>query len=123
MAVPVIIIGGQTIIGFDHARLEQVLSATQAMERPTFGASVADAGKIAARANGGVFGAYVGKVRPGSVAERAGLVPGDIITEMNKQRIASADDLQNALSRLDRGSRFSLVVLRGNSTFVIEGTL
>jgi len=61
-------------------------------------------------------------VRPGSVAERIGLASGDIITELNLQRIANADDLERALSRLAKGSRFSVVFLRGNQTLTREGT-
>ena len=121
MGVPVTIIDGQTIIGFDRAKLEQVLSREQ---RPSLGAAVADASKITARLGTGItFGAYVGKVRPRSLAERLGLAAGDIITEVNMKRIANADDLESALSRLSRGSRVSLVIIRGDKQFTTEGTL
>lgn len=43
MGVPVTIINGQTIIGFDRAKLEQALSQRQ---RLSFGASVTNASKI-----------------------------------------------------------------------------
>ncbi len=118
MAVPVIIVDDQTIIGFDRARLEQVLGQAQAA-RPTFGAAVADASSKVT----GQSGAYVGKVRPGSAAERAGLAAWDIITEMNHQPISSAGDLESALSKLGRGSRFSIVYLRGGKSISIDGTL
>ena len=120
--VPVTVIDGQTVIGFDRARLEQVLAQTQAQSRPSFGASIADAGRITARQGSPTFGAYIGRVRPGSVAEKVGLASNDIITELNLQRIANADDLERALSRLAKGSRFSLVFLRGNQTLTTEGT-
>ncbi len=123
MAVPVTIIDGQTIVGFDQARLEQAL-AQQPPQRPSFGAAVADASKITGQQGSGItLGAYVGKVRPGSAAASMGLVPGDIITEVNMQRIANADDVERALSRLSRGSRFSVVFLRDNKTHTVEGTL
>ena len=123
MGVPVTIIDGQTVIGFDRARLEQILAQRQAPKRPPFGASIADASTITARQGlGTTLGAYVGKVRPGSVAERAGLLPGDIVTEINIKRIANASDLEQALSSLSEGSRFSLVFLRGNKTMTTEGT-
>ena len=122
-AVPVITINGETIIGFDRARLEQVLSR-QPRQRHSFGASIADASKITARQGSVVtFGAYVGKVRAGSVAERMGLKQGDIITELNMQNIAKAGDLESILSRLNPGSRISLVFLRGNKTLKAEGTM
>ena len=117
--VPVIIINGQTIVGFDRARLEQTLSQWQ---RPSFGVAVADASKIMQRQGAGeTFGAYVGRVRPGSVAEKIGLVPGDIIIEVDTQRIANADDLERLVAKLDKGNRISLVLLRGNERLTIEG--
>ena len=117
--VPVIIIDGQTIVGFDRARLEQALSQWQ---RPSFGVSIADASKITQR-QGAIqtSGAYVGRVRPGSVAEKIGLVPGDIIIEVNMQRIANADDLERIVAKLDKGNRISLVLLRGNKRLTVEG--
>jgi len=122
MGVPVTIINGQTVVGFDRARLEQVLAQKQAGQRPSFGASIADAGKITAQQGSGTtLGAYIGKVRPGSLAERMGLAPGDIITELNMRRIANASDLEQALAGLNKGSRFSLILLRGNKTMTTEG--
>ena len=124
MGVPVTVINGQAVIGFDQARLEQLLAQSQAGQRPSFGASIADASKITAKQGSGItLGAYIGKVRPGSVAQRMGLAPGDIITELNLQHIANAGDLERALANLNRGSRFSLVFLRGNKTMTTEGAL
>jgi S1-C subfamily serine protease len=121
MGVPVTIIDGQTIIGFDRAQLEQVLSQEQ---RPSLGAAIADASKITAKQGTGItLGAYVGKVRPSSLAERLGLAVGDIITEVNMQSIANADDLERILSKLSKGSRISLVLIRGNKGFTTEGIL
>ena len=124
MGVPVTTINGQIVVGFDRGRLEQLLTQTQARERPSLGASIADASKITARQGlGTTLGAYVGRVKSGSVAERIGLVPGDIVTELNMKRIATASDVEHALSSLENGSRFSLVFLRGNKTMTTEGTL
>jgi glutaredoxin-like YruB-family protein len=110
MVVPVTIINGQIVVGFDRGRLEQLTSQRQAGQRPPFGASIADAGRIApARALGIVLGAYIGRVRPGSIAERIGLAPGDVVTELNMRPIANAGDLEDALSDLNSGSRFSVV--------------
>ena len=122
MGVPVTIINGQIAVGFDRGRLEQLITQTQAGQRPAFGASIADASKITAKQGSGmIFGAYVGRIRPGSVAERTGLAPGDIITELNMKRIANAGDLENALSTLSSGSHFSLVFLRDNQTMTADG--
>ena len=124
MGVPVTVINGQAVIGFDRAQLEQLLTQSQMGRRPSFGASIADASKITARQGTGItLGAYIGKVRPGSVAQRIGLAPGDIITELNLQRVANAADMERALANLNKGSRFSLVFLRGNRTMSTEGAL
>ena len=121
VGVPVTIIDGQTSIGFDRGKLEQILSQEQ---RPSLGASIADASKITAKQGTGItLGAYVGKIRPNSLAERLGLAVGDIITEVNMQSIANADDLERAISKLSKGSRISLVLIRGNKGFTTEGKL
>ena len=123
MGVPVTVIDGQAIVGFDRAQLELALSQRTGT-KPSFGASIADAAKITARQGTvATFGAYVGKVKPGSVAERLGLQPNDIITEINMQRIANAGDLEKVLARLSKGSRLAVIALRGNETIGLEGLL
>jgi len=122
MGVPVTIINRQAVIGVDRAQLEQLLTQTQAGQAPSFGASIADASKITVKQGAGItLGAYIGRVRPGSVAERLGLASGDIIIELNMKNIANARDLERALSGLSRGSRLSLVFLRGNKKLASEG--
>src|SRR4030042_2809155 len=77
MGVPVTIIDGQVVVGFDRGRLEQLTTQAQTRKRPPFGPSIADASKITANQGPGVIlGAYVGRTRPGSVAERIGLATG-----------------------------------------------
>src|SRR3990172_1318170 len=74
MGVPVTVFDGQTIIGFDRGRLEQLVGSIQANQRPSFGASIADAASITARQGAEVIrGAYVGRTRPGSTAQKIGL--------------------------------------------------
>ena len=121
--VPVIVVDGQVVVGFDRPRLEKLLADAQAGRVP-FGASIADAARILSRQGQiPVFGAYVGRVAPGSPAARAGLVPGDIITELNMRPIARADDVAAALAGLGRGARVSVVWTRGDRTLRSEVTL
>ena len=121
MTVPVTIINGQTIVGFDRAQLERVFNQGQ---RPSLGAAIADASKITAKKGTGItLGAYVGKVRPNSLAERLRLRVDDIITGVNMQRIANADDLERIISKLSKGSRISMIILRGNKQLTTEGIL
>ena len=123
MGVPGTVINGQTVIGFDSTRLEQVIAQTQSRQRPMFGASIADASKITQKQGAGIIpGAYVGGVRPNSLAERIGLASGDIITEVNLKNIANAKDLETALSGLNAGNRITLSFLRGNKTLTAQGT-
>ena len=99
--------------------MEQILNKRQ---KPSFGASIADASKITQRQESGItLGAYIGKVRPGSVAEKVGLVQGDIIVEVNMRRVANAADLEMIISKLNKGNRVSLVFLRGNKQLTSEG--
>jgi S1-C subfamily serine protease len=121
--VPVTMINNQMVVGFDRATLERIIAQGQAGQRPSFGAMVADAARITAKMSGGsVSGAFVGKVKPGSAAEKLGLAPGDIIVELNASNIANAAELENALSGLGKGSRLSLVYLRDNRRVAAEGT-
>jgi S1-C subfamily serine protease len=122
MGIPVTIINQQAVIGFDRVRLEQLLTSTQDKQRPLFGASIADASKITAKQSSGIIlGAYIGRVRTRSVADRMGLAPGDIITELNMKNIANAKDLEHALSSLTKGDRLSFVFLRGNNKMTTQG--
>jgi glutaredoxin 3 len=121
MGVPVILISGQTIIGFDKPRLEQAISQIQ---RPSLGAAVADADRITMRAGTiAAAGAYVGKVRPGSLAEKMGLTSGDIIIEVNKQKVANTADLEREVSKTGEGSRVSLVFIRDGIRHSAEGKM
>jgi len=119
LGVPVIVIDGQAVIGFDRPRLEQLLAGGG--QRPHLGLKVADASKVAPRTGGvPVFGALVGAVAPASLGERAGLRNGDIITELNLRAIRGVDDLEHALADLTPGSRATIVFLRGQETLRAE---
>ena len=111
--VPVITVDDQVVVGFDRPRLEMLLSQARA-QRASLGISIADASRIAMKSGAlPVFGALVGKVAPSSPAERAGLMPGDIITEANLRSINRAADLEDLLECLPPSSRLTLVVMRG----------
>ena len=120
LGVPVIVIDGQVVIGFDRPRLEQLL-ASGGGQHPHLGLKVADASKVAPRTGGvPVFGALVGAVASASLGERAGLLNGDIITELNLRAIRGVDDLEHALADLTLGSRATIVFLRGQETLRAE---
>ena len=121
MGVPVIVVDGQVIVGFDRERLEQLIGRGGGDNRPRFGLKVADASKITRKMGGlPVFGALVGSVAPGSPAERAGIKEGDIITEINMRPIRGADDLEKALSNLRSGARAAIILQRGQQSLRAE---
>jgi putative serine protease PepD len=120
LGVPVTVIDGQVVVGFDRPHLEQLL-ASGGGQRPHLGLKVADASKVAQRTGGvPVFGALVGAVAPGSLGERAGLRNGDIITELNLRPIRGVDDLERAMGELTPGGRAAIVYLRGEETLRAE---
>ena len=99
--VPVIMVDGHMVVGFDRPQLERLLpqaTIPTGPERPRLGASIADAAQHAPP--GSPPGAYVGRVRPGSPAARAGMQPGDIIVALAGQPTGSAAAVEQILSRL-----------------------
>ena len=99
--VPVIMVDGHMVVGFDRPQLERLLAQATTptgAERPRLGASIADAAQHAPP--GSPPGAYVGRVRPGSPAARAGMQPGDIIVALAGQPTGSAAAVEQILSRL-----------------------
>lgn len=115
--VPVTVIDGQVVIGFDRPRLDALLAGTR---RPRLGAAVADAAEMAAKGRCAVTqGAYVGQVRPGSAAERAGLQAGDVIVALAGQPIAGRAELEKLLARLRPGAEVPLQYLRGGERHTV----
>lgn len=122
--VPVIVVDGEVVVGFDVRRLEALLARASASSRPRLGASVADAATIARkRGQPPIAGAYVGKVHPGSAAERAGLRPSDIVVECNGWPIRDADELIRTVAGLPQGRPVPLVVLRNGQRLRLQLTL
>ena len=121
MGVTVIVVDGEVVVGFNRTRLEQLLVDRTRRQQIYFGLSVADASKITHRSdNTPVFGAFVGKVSRSSLGERAGLKPGDVITELNLRTIRNADDLEDALSTLNWKGRVLIRFRRGQDKLESE---
>ena len=125
MGVPVIMVNSQVVVGFDQVKLEQLLSqgkgSTGNGKRPRIGLKVGDASKVSHRSGVvPVFGAYVGSVSPASVGEKAGIQPGDIITEVNLRPINSAKDLEKAMQGLTIGGHLNITFLRGQNSMTTE---
>jgi serine protease Do len=69
-----------------------------------------------------VRGAVVEQVQPGSSADNAGLQQGDIILEVNRHKVQTASDVQQALSNVSKGEDALLLVHSngGNSFRVLH---
>jgi serine protease Do len=86
-----------------------------------YGLSLGDVTPNMARRLGlqaGTDGALVQQVQQGSPAEGAGLQPGDVILEVNRHRVHSAQDAANELQSASGGTVFLLVSRHGQQLFI-----
>jgi S1-C subfamily serine protease len=115
MGVPVIIIEGEIIVGFDRARIQELVAAAKnAPPRVRFGLKVADASKVTPPTGAiAITGAIIGEVSPGAIGEKAGLKPGDIINQINSQFITGAADMEKALVGIKPGDIVTILFMRG----------
>jgi hypothetical protein len=101
--------------------LQQGKKRRKKRPRVPFGMKIADASRILPVSTTiQPFGAYVGEVKQGSPAERAGLQVGDVIVMANWQSIMTALDLERVLARLSKGSRVTMMFKRGGITLYTE---
>jgi glutaredoxin 3 len=115
--VPVTLVDGHMVVGFDRAHLERLLAqatAAPGTKRPRLGASIADAAHHAP--SGSPRGAYVGRVQPGAPAARAGLLPGDIIVALAGQPVISAAAVEQLLTRQGAQHPVPVRIYRGGRT-------
>ena len=62
---------------------------------------------------------YVAGVEPDSGADRAGLMPGDVIREINRKPVKSVQDYEKAASSLKKGENVLMLInRRGASLFL-----
>ena len=118
--VPVIVVEGQTIVGFDRSKLEQLLARTHKSNAKglSFGLSVANAGEVVHSFGvDKVVGAFVGKVAPMSPGQKLGLKKGDIINEVNSKPVYNVDELKNALALIGRGNRVTIGYIRNKKLY------
>mgnify|MGYP001155988723 CR=1 FL=1 len=110
--VPVVLIDGQVVVGFNRPLIDQLL-AQRATRPPRLGAAIADAGRIAAKKGLQLpDGAYVGRVDPGSVAALAGLRPGDVIVQLAGQGVRTDQDVDRIMANVRFGQAVDLLAWR-----------
>ncbi|MDQ3045820.1 MAG: PDZ domain-containing protein [Chloroflexota bacterium] len=118
--VPVVATPDEVIVGFDQAALARVAKKYSTPKRPPFGVLATDAAEYLDRhpeaAEGvpaGTKGVFVGEIRPGSVAERAGLRRADIITSLAGKRANTMSALDRLIDTLKPGDEVTVKFLRG----------
>ncbi len=120
MGVPVIVIDGEQIIGFDRQRIQELIQASKqpAGNQPVrFGLKIADAQKVTPPAGAvAITGAIIGEVSPGALGEKAGLKTGDIVTQINRQFVTNAADMEHALVGIKPGDIVTILFLRGGES-------
>ena len=64
-------------------------------------------------------GVVISGVAPGSPAEEAGLQPGDVVKEVNRQEIHNLNDYNQALEKAKQDKSLLLVIKRGGTTHFV----
>jgi len=100
MGVPVITVDENVVVGFDEPRLERIFASGRS--GPRLGASVAPR-------NGGLL---VGQVHVGSLAEKAGLKPADVLVAINGNTVTTTEQLQRHLASSSPGRPIRMRVRR-----------
>jgi len=100
----------------------QQLVTTGEVKRGRLGAQAQDLTPQLAQAFNIPFrrGAVVSHVDKDSAADRAGLKPGDIVTEINDKPVRNADMLRNSMGLLRIGESVKMKILRDNKTLVLN---
>jgi serine protease Do len=87
------------------------------VERRDFGMTLVDDASPSRRA---IDGPLVEQVQSGSVADTAGLETGDVVRQVNRQRIRTAAEAMHALHRMRTGSTAFLLIWRDGSELLVE---
>ena len=110
--VPVTVIDDQVVVGYDQRCLAMLLGESKT-RKPTLGVSIADAARIAEKhGSGPAAGAYIGRVKADSAAEKTGLRQGDVITQLGGRPIHTAADVHAVLARHYPGDQLGLTFER-----------
>jgi S1-C subfamily serine protease len=112
------------------SRTELPTSGATADMQPTapghvvVGIGVRDLNAVDLQRAGGtdLSGAYIGKVSPGSPAERAGIRIGDVVVQANEQTIIRAQELQALIGVQPGGAVIRLTIRRAGRTFQVQVT-
>jgi S1-C subfamily serine protease len=116
VVVPVVQVGERLLVGHDPVQLARFLPREDSEDQHvSFGASVRTVtGEIAtAKHLPAAYGVEVGQVKPGSPAEAAGILPGDVITGIGPYTVnGGADQFRSAVSLRQPGDTMMLTIWR-----------
>jgi serine protease Do len=117
--VPVVATDDEVILGFDQARLARLAEKYGAPRRQPLGVLAANAEEYLARhpekadsIPPGTKGVFVGKIRPDTAAERAGLKDGDVIVAFAGKRLRTMAQLDQFVATLKAGDQATVRFLR-----------
>jgi hypothetical protein len=68
-------------------------------------------------------GVIVTWVAPGGPADRAGIEPCDVVTQIGNRTVNSANDIDSAIQGMNAGDRVQIVILRGATTYTTMAKL
>jgi S1-C subfamily serine protease len=127
--VPVTVSNGEVILGFDQQKFAKLAERFAGPKRPPLGILAADAEEYLARhpdkaekVPEGTKGIYVGKIRPKTVASRANLKPGDVITSFAGKRVRNMAALDQMVETLKAGDQATAKYIRDgeNQSVVLQ---
>jgi serine protease Do len=64
-------------------------------------------------------GVIITNVVPGSIASDAGLEPGDVILEINKNKISNLDNYKKSMDSITEGQNVLFLIQRGANTIYV----
>jgi putative serine protease PepD len=103
--------------------IEQILQTGQLIV-PSLGVQVVDVTSDEAALKGGPVGGRVSIIASGGPAERSGLKTGDVIVQLDDQRLDDAHPLSQVLrSRFKPDQKITVTYVRGGSTSQLQLTL
>ena len=105
----------------DYCYFRSVSVCTTACS-PEYGAGIANVGKAGRKGVPIIFGAFVGRIGTGSIAEKVGLAVGDVIIQMNNQPISDTADLERFMAGIKQGDKLSVIFIRGTGVNTAEVT-
>ena len=102
--------------------IQDIIENGRVTGKPYMGITPANVTEADAQKYGMSVGVYVNAVTPGSAAEKAGLVQGDIITAIDETAITSYSDLKTALKNYKAGDTATLTLDRNGKVDTVSIT-